>query len=65
MCQTDHQIILKKTLNDDISVNSAKIEVDGKHIEHIQTFLFHEILQDGIELALRDVFDTTVFDKFL
>jgi hypothetical protein len=63
--QADDQIVLKKALNNNISVDSGEIEVYSKHIEHVQALLFHKILQDSAQLSLGNILDTTVLDKFL
>lgn len=65
MSQTDDQIILKKALNNYISVDSGEIEVYSKHIEHVQALFFHKILQNSTQLSLGNVLDTTVLNKFL
>ena len=47
VCQTDHKIVLEETLDDDVSIDSGEIEVDGQHVQHVQPFLLYEIVEDG------------------
>ena len=65
MSQTYNQIVLKQALDDDISIYPGEIEVNRKSINHFQMLIGDIILKNCSDLAFRDVFDSSMFDKLL
>ena len=63
MSQTDNQIILQQTLNDDTGINSGKVKVDSQSIKHVKLFILNKIFQNPFKLSLRNVFDSSMLDK--
>jgi len=47
MCQTDHQVVMKKALDDYIPIYSAKIEVNSQPIDHFELLVTDIILQNS------------------
>lgn len=55
MCQTYHKIILKKVLNNNISIYSSQIEINRQLVNHLQLVMFHKIPENTLYLSLRNV----------
>lgn len=65
MCQTDNEVVLEEALDDDVAVDAGQVKVDRQHVQHVQSLLLHEVLQDGTQLRLRNVLYPPVLDEFL
>lgn len=65
MCQADNKIILKKILNNNISIDSGQIEINRQLVNHFQLIVLNEIPEYALDLSLRNVFDPTMLDEFL
>ena len=63
MSQADNEVVLQQALYDDIAVYSREVEVDGELIDHFQLPVAHVVLQDRIELVLRNILDSPVLDE--
>lgn len=65
MCQTDHQVVMKKALDDYIPIYSAKIEVNSQPIDHFELLVTDIILQNSGQLGLGDILNATMLDEYL
>lgn len=44
MCQADHQVILQQTLNDNVSIYTSQVEVNGQSIDHVKSFNSYKVV---------------------
>jgi len=65
MSQTDHKIILEEILNNNISVDSSKIEINSESIDHFELIMLHEIFENSLDLSLWYVLYPAVFYELL
>ena len=65
MSQTDHKIILEEILNNNISVDSSKIEINSESIDHFELIMLHEIFENSLDLSLWYVLYSAVFYELL
>ena len=65
MRQTNNQIILQQTLNNNTSINPRQIKIYCQSVNHIQTLSLNKIFKNILQLCLRYVFYPTMLDEFL
>lgn len=65
MCQTNNQVVLKKTLDYNVTIDSGQVKVNGKTINHIELIMSDIVLQDEVYLGFRDIFNSSMLNEFL
>jgi len=65
MGQTDYKIILQKVLDNNIPVNSSKIEINRKSVYHFELVMLHKIFENTLDLTLWDILNPAMLYEFL
>ncbi len=63
--KTNHQIVLKQTLDYNVPINPSEVKVDGKAINHIKLIIGHIVLEYEVDLGFRDILDASMLNELL